>query len=291
MRGTKFDFYKANIVNKAKLFVKHPSYIWFYFGRFRKYTSSADFEAFIISYPKSGRTWLQKLLIEAMHLSEGKSSDIADISELHEQCDFPKTLSTHAGSSWEEIVKNETEIQKDDFAQYEHAKIIYLYRDPRDVLVSQYYHIIHRSGYPKFDKDSLILNPNVGLKKIIHFMNKWAKFSTQHQNVLALGYYQLKSETQDYLKQIFDFLEIDMDDSHIDLAIQQSSLSRMQAAEGSKAKNPWSNTDPNKSPNSFHSRKGITGEYKSFFSSDEIASINNIIKDSLDPYYSHYIYS
>ena len=142
MRGRKLDFYKANLRNKLGLFARNPSYVLFYIDRFRKYTSLTDFNAFMISYPKSGRTWLQKMMIEAVKLQSAISEEISDISKLSEySLEFPRMLSTHAGSSWEEIIKNAQEIRTDDYDAYGHAKIVYLYRDPRDVLVSQFYHI------------------------------------------------------------------------------------------------------------------------------------------------------
>lgn len=292
MQGRKWDFYKANLLNKAKLFAQQPSYILFYLDRFRKYSSTSAFEAFIISYPKSGRTWLQKMMIEAVKIEKGVNIDIADISALNKYVDdFPNLLSTHAGSSWEEIVKNHDEIKVDDIEAYSHAKIIFLHRDPRDVLVSQYYHILHRSGYPSFDRDYLIDNSNVGLLKIIAFMNKWAEYVLAHPNkILPIAYHALKEDPKIYLIKILDLINYPVSTTHISEAIENSTLSKMRQAERADADNPWANTSSKgaDNPNSFHSRKGITGEYKTFFASEEIEKINRIIKSELSSYYSHY---
>jgi len=291
MRGSKFDFYKANILNKLKLFAKKPSFILFYLDRFRKYSGTDQFDAFIISYPKSGRTWLQKMMIEAVLQENGKQENLSDISKLHELVqNFPQLLSTHAGSSWEELVKDDEEIKVDDLKNYQHGKMIYLYRDPRDVLVSQYYHIQYRSGYKKFSKDHLIDNPNVGLKKIINFMNKWANYSEEHpEKIMALSYDQLKKDTESQLIQIFDFLKYPVNNHHIPEAIKKCSLERMQKAESGKSDNPWANTKTANNQNAFQSRKGISGEYKTFFNESEIEHINSIVDSQLLPYYSDYI--
>ncbi len=293
MRGTKLDFYKANLLNKAKLFIKKPGYILFYLDRLRKYSTTKSFDAFIISYPKSGRTWLQKMLIEAVRLQKGVEIDLADISELNTHIDdFPSLLSTHAGSSWEEIIKDYNQINQDDLDQYNHGKIIYLYRDPRDVLVSQYYHILHRSGYSTFDKQYLIDNPNVGLIKIIHFMNKWATYTQRHPElILPVSYAELKQTPHTYLSDILSHIAYPVSDDNIHKGVENCTMQRMQRAESKDAAHPWSNTSSQSkdNPNSFHSRKGITGEYKTFFSAKEIDHINSLIKSNLDHYYSAYL--
>jgi len=293
MRGRKWDFYKANLTNKAKLFARQPRYLLFYLDRFRKYSSTQAFDAFIISYPKSGRTWLQKMLIEAVRLEKGVDIDLADISALNTHItDFPNLLSTHAGSSWEEVVKDHEQIKVDDLAKYQHGQIIYLYRDPRDILVSQYYHILHRSGYQTFDRDYVIDNPNVGLLKIINFMNKWADYTIAHPDqIVPVAYHALKEAPSDYLTQILDLIDYPVQAAHITQAISNCTLQRMRQKESSDSANPWANTDGKSAdnPNSFHSRKGITGEYKTFFSAEEINKINDIISNNLHPYYSAYL--
>ena len=147
MKGTKLDFYWANIRQKLGLFIKKPSFIGFYIGRARKYASLDQFGYIIVSYPKSGRTWLQKMIIEAICLERGIKEKINDITELSEMADLPLILSTHAGSSWEEHIQDENTVSVDDWSKYSHAKVVFLYRDPRDILVSQYHHIVNRTGY------------------------------------------------------------------------------------------------------------------------------------------------
>lgn len=294
MRGSKFDFYRANLQNKLGLFASKPTYILFYIDRLRKYTGLADFDAFMISYPKSGRTWLQKMLIEAVQLQSGATIDGGDVSKVHEiESSFPRMLSTHAGSSWEEVIKNDVEITHDDYDSYQHAKIIYLYRDPRDVLVSQYYHILHRTKYTGFKKEYLIDNPNVGLKKIINFMNRWARYAIAHkENVYALSYEDLKEDSADHLLALMNHIGYPVINEVVTEALKNCTLDRMRMQESGSTDNPWANTDTgsNHDVNVFHSRKGISGEYKEFFTSDQIAHINVIIDQHLNKsYYSNYI--
>lgn len=288
MRGRKIDFYAANLVHKLKLFSKNPSYIGFYLSRFMKYNSLNQFDAFIISYPKSGRTWLQKLIIESIKEYNNTKVEIADISELYSVVkNFPKILSTHAGSSWEEKIKDKEEIKVDDFNKYKHAKSIFLFRDPRDVLVSQFYHIVNRTNYESFDKNCMIENPNVGLEKIIAFMNKWKDYAQKNKTqIVEVSYEGLKQNTSNSIKKLFEHLDYNINSEILNKAIDACTLQKMRAKESAKAGNPWSNTS-SKNENSFHSRKGIVGEYNSFFNKKEIEKINKIIKEKLNPQFNY----
>jgi len=283
MKGTKFDFYHHNLKSKLRLFAEKPNFIGFYIDRARKYSDLKQFPLIIVSYPKSGRTWLQKLIIEAVKLERGAMEDISDISQLSNFVDLPKILSTHAGSSWEERVNSETQVKTNDWSRYQHAKVLFLYRDPRDVLVSQFYHIRHRSGYSTFEKKYMVQNKNVGLLKIINFMNKWKSFAEKNQdNVLELSYEDMKADAKTALKKVLSFWDIEITDSNIDQAIENCSLENMRKKEAANSESPWTTTKEKSNSNAFHSRKGIIGEYKEFFEYSEIDAINEMISNELN---------
>ena len=283
MKGTKLDFYWANIRQKLGLFIKKPSFIGFYIGRARKYASLDQFGYIIVSYPKSGRTWLQKMIIEAICLERGIKEKINDITELSEMVDLPLILSTHAGSSWEEHIQDENTVSVDDWSKYSHAKVVFLYRDPRDILVSQYHHIVNRTGYMTFHKDYVIDNKNVGLLKIINFMNKWLKNSDAHSDkIMSLSYETMRQDTETDLARLFEFWDIPVSPENIKQAIENCTLDKMRQKEKENADSPWMVTKKGAGSNAFHSRKGMIGEYLEFFSEDQVDQINDKINEKLD---------
>lgn len=288
MKGTKFDFYYHNIKNKCFLFLKTPSFIGFYIKRFLKYNSLSSFPFIIISYPKSGRTWLQKMIIELVKLEYDLNIEISDISELENHSTLPPILSTHAGASWEEIVLSDNQIQQNDWSKYKHAKIIFLYRDPRDVLVSQYHHIRHRTGYKSFDKDYMIDNKYVGIVKILNFMNKWMRYSQENQEqILNISFENLKQNSESILKAICTHWGIEIsDEKYYSIAVERCSLESMRKLEKGNSKSPWTTTNDSNS-NSFQSRKGQIGEHKEFFTSKEINYLNQNIVTKLSPNFNY----
>jgi len=290
MKPTKAAFYYYNLKTKLLLFLKNPRFILFYWSRFLKYSGLDSFDTFIVSYPKSGRTWLQRMIIEAVKLNSDDTIDLEDVSELNSHFkNFPTMLSTHASSSWEEIVHDEESITKEDYKSYSHGKIVFLYRDPRDVLVSQYYHIRHRSGFSSLKKEDMLLSRNVGIRKIIAFMNKWKVYSEENpSNILCISYELLKQNPTKGLIDIFAFLNVELKPEVIEKAIANTTLKKMKEKElkGSSNSTPWSNTESSKE-NAFQSRKGIVGEYKEFFTKHEIELINQIISEELNSSFNY----
>ena len=74
-------------------------------------------EAVVLSYPKSGRTWLRAMLDE---LGIGVDYDHADANTLY-----------HPTEPFE--------IGRVDAGRYGDKRVVFLQRDPRDVLVSSYF--------------------------------------------------------------------------------------------------------------------------------------------------------
>ena len=223
------------------------------------------------------------MIIEAICLERGIDAKINDITELSEVTGLPLILSTHAGSSWEEHIQDEKTVNIDDWKKYSHAKVVFLYRDPRDILVSQYHHIVNRTGYKTFHKDYVIENKNVGLMKIINFMNKWLKFSDENtDSVCRMSYEALRKDTEAELARLFEFWDISVSSENIKQAIANCTLDKMRQKEKENADSPWMVTKKSAGSNAFHSRKGMIGEYLEFFSEDQVSLINQKIGENLE---------
>jgi len=288
-----FHYYK----DKVKTLLKNPAQLPFYIDRFRKYSNSVSYDVLIVSYPKSGRTWLQNILVEIGRIkTENVLEDDTPISDAlsllpDSEYNFPSILATHDKSSWEQVepLHDEDEIKKEDFSSFKNNKVIFLYRDPRDVLVSQFYHLIFRNKIKGISKDDLIDNKIFGLKKIINFMNKWKKHSERNnQGVLCMSYEEMKNNSTNAIMKMAHFIDLDVNESEVEEALQNSNIRRMQKKQSSKEnKDPWTKTNDVKNKNSYQTRKGIVGEHAEFFDEKQLARINQTMKEQLDPSFDY----
>lgn len=282
-----FHYYK----DKLKTILSNPSQLLFYADRFFKYSNSASYDVLIVSYPKSGRTWLQNILVEIGRIKTiGLLEEKTPISEAltllaKSEYEFPTILATHDKSSWEQVepLHDDEQIKKVDFSSFENNKVIFLYRDPRDVLVSQYYHLIHRNKIAGVTKDDLIDNNIIGAKKLINFMNKWKTYADANQeSVLSVSYEEMKKDSVATIMKLSNFINLDVSSEDVEKALENSNIKRMQKKQSSvDNKDPWTKTKDVKNKNSYQSRKGIIGEHNEFFDEDQLKRLNLILKENL----------
>ena len=123
----------------------------------------------VVSYPKSGRTWLEMLLLAALghHLGRQFDHDATYSNVAAQFDDVPLVAFTHAGGSWETATFTPREIASYAPRNIVEGRFVYLYRDPRDVLVSAYYHARNRSGIPWLRPQDMLDDPIVGLPKLV----------------------------------------------------------------------------------------------------------------------------
>lgn len=255
----------------------------------QQYSSPEQMDGFLISYPKSGRTWLQRIMVEAameVYQIKGPVKDIYDLQS-HIPA-FPKIVSTHAGSCWEEKLRiwDDQEIGRLDDKAFLQKKVVHMIRDPRDVLVSQYYHMKFRTNISSIQKKHLIESRIIGLKKQIAFLNKWQQYGlTYPKHVLLVSYEELQEAPLPILVEIADFWKLGLSKEALEKGKERAAFNRMRAKENAKTLTPWNYTPQTSNRHSYHARSGKTGEYHSFFSEAEKERINQILINNLNQAY------
>jgi len=184
-------------------------------------------DIFIVSYPRSGNTWLRFLIGNIVYQNdyvnfESIETKIPDIYQNSEKklkdISPPRILKSH------------------EYFDPRYKNIIYLVRDPRDVVISYYhYHIKMRSiidDYPieKFVNRFLIgeldsygsWEDNVG---------SWIRMRQNSQNFLLIHYENVLKDPKSELMKISKFLRINADDERLDRAIELSSKDNMKKLE------------------------------------------------------------
>lgn len=94
----------------------------------------------------------------------------------------------------------------DTIPKFYSRRVIFLIRDPRDTVVSQYFHLTKLADvYDKSLKD-FIRDPYHGIERIVVFNKKWYESRNQFKDFLIIRYEDLKSNPVEGLGNILKFL-------------------------------------------------------------------------------------
>jgi hypothetical protein len=163
----------------------------------------------VISHPRSGRTWLRQML--------------------HDISIEPKF--THAGS------KNHLRLHPDEICQnielYHRRRIVFLHRDPRDVLVSYFHHCCRQDTWDG-DLSTFIRDSQNGLEQILAFNLGWLAASADFADFMVVGYEDLRADPRRGLTRMIKFMRCSLvRDSDIDHAIANNTFRNMKKREQS----------------------------------------------------------
>jgi hypothetical protein len=171
--------------------------------------SAAD--AVIVSFGKSGRTWLRVLVSRFYQLEHGLPEWLIGFDNFHYlNRAIPKIFFTH-----DNYVKDYSG-NHDSKADYYDKKVVLLARHPADVAVSQYHQWRFRmrdrkktiNAYPEDDVSifDFVLHHPAGLEKTVDFMNGWARERERLQAFMILRYEDLKADTARHLDAVTRFI-------------------------------------------------------------------------------------
>ncbi|NEQ09159.1 MAG: sulfotransferase domain-containing protein [Moorea sp. SIO4E2] len=247
--------------------------------------NESDF--FLISFPKCGRTWLRLMLgrVFQMHfkLKDANILELDKLRELHP--DIPKICVSHDDKpQWkkpDELVTSK--------AEYQDKRVIFLVRDPRDAIVSNYYQKTKRRQAYDGSLSEFIREENGSFATLILFYNIWAENREVPQDFLLVRYEDIHRDRQKELRRMLHFLGLpEIADDLIAKAGEYAIFENMRKMEvENKFNSPrMSAVDPG-DINSYKTRRGKVGGFKDNLSTADIDYLNCIMKESLSVFYGY----
>ena len=255
-------------------------------------------DAVVVSYGKSGRTWLRVMLSRLYQQVHGLPEDILIGFDNFHNMDgrIPRVFFTH-----DNYIGDYTG-NTDSKADFYDKKVLLLMRDPRDVAVSQFFQWRYRmrpgkkalNDYlPDGDESPIfdfVMHEGGGLPKIIAFMNLWAREMSKVRGLELVRYEDMRTDPREAMHRVAQFLEIPATPEQIGDAVEFASYENMKKKEtehsyrlsgGRMAPRDQDN------PDSYKVRRAKVGGYRDYFDDAQIATIDAMVAERLDPIYGY----
>lgn len=236
--GSLFYFYKMKkaIINfLIKLFTS--------VGKFAKKRLNALYELkyfiefedrkddiYIVTYPKSGTTWMQMIIYLLIYKKEPDFDHIYNVSPWLSNEAFKRSSAKRVNElPSPRFFKSHDRYDK--FVPGFKGKIIYVYRNVFDLTVSYFYHKKHYND-SKLELQQLIdesFNPSKEYNWF-NYHEKWLINKNNHP-IFYVSYENLKLDLEGAIKQLAQFLEIPLSDELLELVKKYASFEYMKANE------------------------------------------------------------
>ena len=248
------------------------------FNRIRKAVFFWDKpEIYIISYPKTGRTWLRVLIGKSLSLmNDLPEKRILNTEYISAASNLPRTAVTHDGS--EMRVRRSYEELNPDKSRYKNKKVILMSRDVRDTLVSAYFHATKRIKVFDGSISEFIRSEHYGARKILTFYRQWHEARNIPKGFHFLFYEDLNRNPETTLTNVLLFLGVkETPPDIIKSAIDFASFDNLKKAEAEHkfASGILTATDGS-DPQSYKVREGKIGKYSKYLNQEDVKYVDDM---------------
>lgn len=251
----------------------------------------------LMSWGKSGRTWLRVMLSRFYQLQYGFDQrqllDFDNLKKLNPAA--PAVFFSHNNylrdytGNWESK------------QHFQGKKIVLLVRDPRDVAVSQYFQWQFRmrpnkkfiNDYPPHGAAvsawDFVLDERAGVPRIVDYFNGWARAMPQLGSVLMVRYEDMRAEPERILSQILQFTGTPGSMEQVREAVEFAAYDNMKKMEEKKffsASGARVRPGDSNNPDSFKVRKAKVGGFRDYFSDQQRRQLAQMV-NRLDPVFGY----
>lgn len=229
---------------------------------------------FVAGLPKSGTTWMKKLLsmVPGYH-----DRTIYDPSRLIVSHDISPMVFDLLPSYSHSIVKLHTRYSPTNFEIIRRYtdKFIVMYRDLRDMCISRYYHIIneelhrHHYLYKSLPKEEGITHSiNIVRMEYVKWMRDWHRIAQRHSDIIMqVRYEDIHADLMSTMRKVLSFFDISVNSD----LLEKMAVTQLQKPVDLKKSLSQGDTR----------RKGVVGDWQHEFSSEHRKYFKEIAGDLL----------
>ncbi len=249
-------------------------------------------DAFVVSIQKSGRTWVRVFM--AAYLAElgGGFPSPAGPRHVYTHDLWEHETKCHLG----ERLRGKWLIPRADAAR---KPILLVARDPRDVMVSLFFHLRKRARTYRGDLPSLLRHPIYGVRRVVAIMNRWAVEWNRPGQLHVLRYEDARADPAAAFAGALRFLlpAAGPDPDALHRAVEIASFDNMRRLEAGDLDAPGAELVADlkeevlrpcdaSDPDSYKVRRGKVGGYVDYLSPPDIKFLNRELA-RLNPRYGY----
>ncbi|MBN2547547.1 MAG: sulfotransferase domain-containing protein [Anaerolineales bacterium] len=280
--------------------------------QFLRWYAHKNTDVYLISYPKCGRTWLRLMVGRAIaqHYGLPETEDVLFIrwkKRVHPA--VPHITVVHDDRP---MLKTPEELGRTK-KKYQQKKVIFLVRDPRDVIVSSYFEMskrglifgenLYEARQPVFSGSvSEFINQRVGgFDTLLEYYNIWAENRSLPRDFLLVRYEDMKTDPGKELHRVLVFLGLgQITPTEIDEAVAFASFDRMRkmeaegrlitgqpSSDGGALSSGILKPGDRSDQESYKTRRGETHGYVRYLDAQEIDQLNQKMSQKLSPFFGY----
>lgn len=245
-----------------------------------KFSLSDEPDVYVVSYPKSGRTWLRVLIGKYLSLKYKLPEDIILSTEtITSKSGLPRVSFTHDGSAM---------IQRTYYSELSHKrqkyttkKVILIGRGIKDTLVSAYFQATKRINVFEGTISEFIATEQFGILKILTFYDIWLQNRHVPESFLFIRYEDLYQDPRGTLGKILSFIgEVNADKNLLEQSIEYCSFNNLKKLETqNKFKSDILKARDPEDMESYKVRKGKVGGYTEYLLKKDQVFIDEVIEE------------
>lgn len=252
----------------------------------------ASADLVVISFGKSGRTWLRVMISRFYQLNYGlEKEEMLGFDNLHRrESRIPRILFTH-----DNYLKDYTG-HSDSKIDYQGKRIVLLVRNPKDVAVSLFFQWKHRmrpakkfiNRYPAHGADvslhDFVMSDLWGLPRVINFLNLWAEEAPKFDDLLIVRYEDMRANPETEFGRIMTFIGESVAEEIIRDVVEYASVENMRKQEeNNDSRFASGRMKPGKRGvrDSYKVRRAKVGGYRDYFSPEQIETIDALVASTL----------
>jgi hypothetical protein len=183
------------------------------------------------------------------------------------------------------------DLEASAFEYFQDKDIVLLIRDPRDAIVSYYFHLTKRSRPRLYQGNSIqafIRDDTFGIRKLLGFYQSWYRFRHVPKSLTVIKYEDLYLEPKPALRRALAAMHFPVPNSAIlERALAWGSFENMQELEKTRYYNNEALHPRNlQEPDSFKVREGKIGGHKAHLPPEDLEYLDKTIAEMGFPLYT-----